>query len=308
MIETEYQYVADISLEEFKNAVVLPFKNAEDGRPAILIRNKREKNVLKTGATDNIEFHLNSVIEKDGQPFYFHVISCVNNDGYSKEQFDFVFRYLFRRINSPMDDEEVSRLISSLQDLFKVSPETDRKDLWIGVYGELLFLYAIHENDYPEIVEKYHHDFFSKHDIELDQKTRVEVKTTVGSKRIHHFKHDQICRTDILVYVASLMLEQAQEGTSLHELFNLVSTFMEDQNDIYSLAKLRGYCAISEDNPGPSFSFEKGLEDLKVFLASKLPHLAKEDVPGVTSIEYDVDCSLAESMSLSDFIADISNK
>jgi hypothetical protein len=303
MIETEYRYKSDISLSDFQIAVVLPFMTAEDARPAILIRNKRNKTIVTTGTTDNLEYHLNSVVEKDGESFYFHIIICSNNDGYSKEQFDFVYKYLFKRIKFAMDDNEVSQLISSLQALFKVSPEADRKKLQIGVFGELLFLYYMHQNGYPEIVKKYHSNFFSKHDVEIDSKTRIEVKTTVGSSRIHHFKHDQIFRTDVKVYIASLILEESQEGTTLKKLFDQVESFMDDPDDIFALAKLRGYCAISEEEPGPSFSFDKAIEQIKIFDAEKLPHLSDEDVAGVTEIEYNVDCSFGENIPVHDFVS-----
>ena len=151
-----------------------------------------------------------------------HVISCLKDDGYSKEQFAIAYEYLFKKIRYPQSDVDLSKLISSLEQLFRVTPEQDKKKLHIGVFGELLFLLFLYDHGYKEIFAKYHSYFYSKHDIEIDGHNRIEIKSTTESHRIHSFKHDQLFRQDINVYVGSLILEYSQEGTSLFSLFEKV--------------------------------------------------------------------------------------
>lgn len=296
-----YKYISEITEDEFKKCPVLPFKS-EDGRPCILIRNSKQKTVLQKGKTDNIEYHLNSLIDKDGEKHYFHLVCCIKSDEYSKEQFNIAYNYLFKKIKYPMNDIDLTKLITSLEQLFKVTPNPDKTKLQTGVFGELLFLLYIYEKGYPLILNKYHSYFYSKHDIEIDNHNRIEIKSTVKSKRIHTFGHEQLFRKDINVFVASLILEYSQEGITLYDLFEQIMQLITNPEDYMDMGTLKALCGISEIEKGPSFSYTKSIEQIKIFKSEDLPHLEIEHVNGVTEIHYDVDCALASNQNIDDFI------
>ena len=300
-MKTEFKYIAEITENEFKTQVVLPFIN-EEGRPCVLIRNAVEKFNLQSGSTDNLEYRLNTVVEHKNNKYYFHIISCTKNDGYSKEQFSIVYTYLFKSIIEPKTDFEIGSLINSLEQLFKITPEKDRFELQLGVFGELLFIDYLFNNSCPRIISCYHSNFFSKHDLEIDRNNRIEVKTTIGGKRIHHFSHDQIFRKDVNVYIASSLLEESEEGVSLYEMFENIISKATNPKDILHFGQLKGYCGVSETNPGPCFSYKKGLNDLKIFNAHNLPHLVEGEIKGISNIKYDVDCSTSLEENTHDFI------
>ncbi len=300
----EFKYFSDITSEIFESNVVLPFIN-EEGRPCILIKNSKEKQIMISGSTDNLEYHLNSLFVREGKQYYFHMISCLKSDGYSKEQFSIAYDYLFKAMNAPKSDYEIGSLIASLEQLFKVTPEKDMSKLHMGVYGELLFILYAHDCGCSEILSKYHSNFYSKHDLEIDRYTRIEVKSTVDTKRIHHFSHDQIFRSDVNVYVASILLEEASEGVSLNELFDKVLALSCDPKTTLWLGQLKGFCGISKETPGPSFSYEKAKKDLKVFNANDLPHLELEGIKGISNVSYDVDCSMTDNLDINQFIVEI---
>lgn len=300
-MKTEFKYIAELTETEFESQTVLPFTN-EEGRPCVLIRNAVEKQNVLCGATDNLEYRLNTVVTHDSKRYFFHIVSCTNDDGYSKEQFGIAYTYLFKSITEPKSDFEIGSLINSLEQLFKITPEKDRFKLHMGVYGELLFLDYMFKNDCNEIISKYHSNFFSKHDIEIDRLNRIEIKTTVGGKRIHHFSHDQIFRHDVNVFVASSLLEESEEGVSLNEMFEKIISKTTDPKSLLWLGQLKGFCGISTNNPGPSFSYEKGLSDLKIFDSKNLPHLNTDEIKGISNISYDVDCSTSEEENVVDFV------
>lgn len=305
-MKNEFKYYSDISIENFEKNVVLPFIN-EDGKSCILIRNsKNRQNVIK-GSTDNLEYHLNSIFTKDGKQYHFHMISCVKADTYSKEQFTIAYEYLFKTMTTPKSDLEIGSLINSLEQLFKVTPEKDRFKLLLGVYGELLFLIHANECGCHEILSKYHSNFYSKHDFEIDRYNRIEVKTSVDAKRIHHFSHDQIFRNDVNVYIVSILLEESSEGVTLNELFDIIFNLTDDSQIMFKIAQLRGFCGISKEKPGPAFSYNKALNDLKIFRANDLPHLDIDDVKGISSVSYNVDCSMADAIKIEDFIYNVNN-
>lgn len=299
-----YRYQSEISEEEFKHSNVLSFTD-EEGRPAIMIKNAANKTIMTAGKTDNIEYHLNSIITKNNVDYYFHVIRCTKGDTYSKEQFDIAFKYLFDKISCPQKDSELSTLISSLESLFKVSKEADLSNLRLGIFGELLFVDQLYVHGYQEILDKYHSDFFSKHDIEIDSKTRIEIKTTKAAPRIHTFKHDQLVRTDIDVYVGSLILEPSEEGMSLLDLFERIEGYLTTPEQILTFGQLKSFARISRDDPGPSFAFERAVSLIKIFEAESLPHLVFSESRGISNISYNVDCGLADSLAIEDFIGKI---
>lgn len=300
-MKNEFKYISDISTEHFVNEVALPFIN-EEGRQCILVRNNSNKQNTERGSTDNLEYHLNSIFYHEAKPYYFHMISCLKDDTYSKEQFAIIYEYLFKPLKEPQSDFEIRTLIGSLEQFFKVTSEKDVRKLHTGVYGELLFVLCSFENGIKKILDKYHNNFFSKHDVEITRTDRIEVKSTVSSRRIHHFSHDQIVRKDINVFVASVLLEESSEGVSLNELFDEVFAISNSAEANIWLGKLKGYCGISKENRGPAFSFDKAKGDLKIFEAVDLPHLLGGEQNGITNISYDVDCSLASDILFSQFV------
>lgn len=305
-MKTKFTYIAEISNEMFEKENVLPFTN-EEGKSCILIRNKKNKINLSKGSTDNLEYHLNSVFYKDRVPHYFHMLSCIKEDKYSKEQFEIAYEYLFKSLKEPKTDFDIYQLINSLEQLFKVTPDKDLKKIQTGVYGELLFVLVCVENGAKNILNKYHRNFFSKHDLELDSKNRVEIKSTIGLQRIHHFSHEQLVRNDVNVYVCSTILEESSEGVTLYELFERILKITSDPKIILSLGQLKGLCGVSNENPGLAFSFDKAKNDLKLFKACDLPHLDIIDSNGITNISYDVDCSFGQEIEMASFINEINS-
>ena len=177
----------------------------------------------------------------------------------------------------------------------------------VGVFGELLTIKYFYDSGYKNIINKYHEKFYSKHDIEITDICRIEIKTTVSEKRIHTFKHNQLYRNDIDVYVCSVMLEQSKEGISLYDLFQQVINLYVNPDSIFALKKLMKRCGVGEENCGLKFAESKAYNDFRLYDAKQLPKIEMDAPNGVTNIKYDVDCSLAESLNIYDFIKKVEN-
>lgn len=297
-----YKYIAQITKEELEKNTVIPCLS-DDGFQSILIKNVKEKTVSSQYATDNLNIKLDTTLLCDGVNYYFHIIQSKKNDFYSTKQFDVIYQYIFKKILEPINSIDLFNLISSLEEYFRMTPDPNRKNLQIGVFGELLFVRYLYQSGYPEITEKYHNNFYSKHDVEISSTLRVEIKTASGEKRIHHFKHNQIHRSDVDVYIGSLLLEESKEGLSLYQLFKQVISFYTSPDSIFALEKLMIRCGVSDEEEGPSFSEEKAVSSIRIYNAKSLPQLNVEEENGVTNIEYDVDCSLATATSLDEVLS-----
>lgn len=289
----QYKYLADLSREDLENEIVIPAVD-DKGLRCILIKNLLNKSVIKEYKTDNLEIRLNSVLSSSGESYYFHIIKAVKDDFILRQQFDIVYEYIFKRIVSPVDDNEILSLVTSIEEYFKISPERDTYNLQIGVFGELLTILELYNDGYTDIIYKYHKNFYSKHDIEVSDKLRIEIKSTINQKRIHPFSHEQIYRTDIDVYVVSVLLEEAQEGVSLYQLFSTIKRLYKDDADsLFSIEKLILKCGVSNDNEGIRVAIENARNNIRVFNACDLPRIEMPTPPGVSNINYNVDCSTA---------------
>lgn len=299
---TQFKYISLISNEELENNAVIPCVD-EENYSCILIKNSKNKVVQSGYSTDNLEVKLNRILTKNGFDYYFHIIKSKNTDAYSKNQFDTIYEYVFKKIERPIDDVELSTLITSLEDYFKVSPEKNKREIQIGVFGELLTIQHLYNVGFQEVTSKFHTNFYSKHDVEINDKVRLEIKSTTSEKRIHHFKHNQIMRNDVDVVVSSVLLEESKEGKTLKALFEEVIPLFENPDSKFALQKLMIRCGINDEDEGMSFSYEKALNEIKFFEATNLPKIPTESFDGVYNIEYDVDCSNCEDLLADDLLA-----
>lgn len=302
MFMTQFKYISFITSQELENDFVIPCCD-ENNDSCILIKNSVKKTVQSSYSTDNLDVKLNRVLTRGESDYYFHIIRAKKNDGYSKEQFETIFQYVFKKIDRPIDDIVLATLITSLEDFFKVTPEKNKRDIQIGVFGELLTIKYLYDIGYRAIVDKYHTNFYSKHDVEISSKLRLEVKATTSEKRIHHFKHNQIMRKDVSVVVSSVLLEESKEGLSLRELFDLVMPLFANPDSQFALKKLMIRCGLdNEEYNGMAFSFDKALDDIKFYDVNSLPRIEKDSFDGIYNIEYDVDCSNCQYIESSNLL------
>ena len=296
-----FKYISNISKEEIDLNNVIPCIN-EEGFQTILIKNSIMKEVTTKYSTDNLNVQIDSVLYFENNPYYFHVITATKNDVYSLNQFEIIYNYIFKKIINPISGNELNMLITSIEDYFKTTPEKELFSFQVGVFGELLTIKYLYDLGFTNITKKYHENFYSKHDIEINKDIRIEIKSTASEKRIHTFKHNQIFRNDIKVYVISIMLEQSKEGLSLFDMFKNVIGLYENPDSILALNKLMKRCGIGEENTGLKFAELKAYNDLKIYDAIDLPKINIPAPNGVTNIKYDVDCSLAKSINVNEFI------
>lgn len=297
----EFKYISSISKNDIDSNIVIPCID-EQGYHAILIKNSILKEVSTKYSTDNLNVQIDTVLHFENNGYYFHIITATKNDMYSISQFEVIYEYIFKKISNPISGNELNILITSIEDYFRTTPEKDLFSLQVGVFGELFTIKYLYESGYKNIIEKYHDNFYSKHDVEIDENNRIEIKSTVLEKRIHTFKHNQIFRDDINVYVSSVMLEQSKEGLSLFDLFQEVIGLYDNPDSILGLQKLMKRCGVGEENVGLKFAESKAYNDLKVYDAKTLPKINVPAPDGVTNIKYDVDCAIAEALNIDDFI------
>lgn len=290
-----YKYITDIDEATFKTKVVIPCIN-EDGKRTLLIKNKESKRHTSSYKTKQLLIKRNSVLFNAENEYFCHIISCSENNVFMNRNFDIMYNYVFKKFDEPIDEFEFSDLIISIEELFSRTKE-DVRSLQIGIAGELLTLLFFVENGHPEILNNYHKNNFSKHDIEISQKKKLEVKTTSKESRIHSFSHSQLVNPTLEIFLSSVVLPLMENGFTLFDLYEKVMTLTNNYEVVFTLQKSRNYCLVNEDERGIEFSLELGLSNVLLCRAESVPQLREEVPPGVSSVRYDSVCEFVERIN-----------
>jgi len=300
MALNEKIYITFLKKEETINKnIVIGFDN--ENRRTLLIKNSVSSGENPIFKTDYFLLKTNITILVENEEIgNYHILLCLMKDDVIVESFDRVCNYLFIKNNKALSIEEMLKLFNSIELVFKSTQEKDLRNTQIGAYGELFTLKFLFEKGYGKIANNWHTDIYLKHDIEINKKNRIEIKTTTSEKRIHRFRHDQIFREDINVFAVSILLEESEMGCSLYDLFIDVIGKFSDTEKIFSLEMLMKKCGVSKNMPGIVCNDSKTQEKIKFFNAKYLPKFNIPEPDGVSGTSYDVDFANVKDFDLSE--------
>ena len=188
------------------------------------------------------------------------------------------------------------KLFYSLETIFTVTSSHDRS-LEIGLYGELTAINYFYDNDLGELYKSWHSDFFNKHDFEIDKTTKVEVKTTTNDVRIHSFRHNQICREGMEIFVISSLLQPCEKGLSLYELCEKTISLLDNSEQMLAIELLMNKLGLNVNYQGISCIQEETYNNLALYNVKDIPRITSEIPVGVSNISYDIDFTGAKESS-----------
>lgn len=280
---------------------VIPGKDI-NGRVTILIKSTQDKKQKVLFENEFFIMKNNIVLEYEEKVLgSFHVLICKKRDELNVSHFERVCDYLFVRGDNSLSSEEMLKLFYSLETIFSVVKAHD-KSLEIGLYGELSLINYLYDNNVGELYKAWHTDFFNKHDFEINQKCKIEVKTTVKEERIHTFGHNQICRPNLDVYVVSSKLLLCEKGLSLYELCRKTISILDNKEQMLAIELLMNKLGINYEYQGISCIQEETYKNLKLYKATEVPHLTQEIPNGVSGIVYDIDFSNSLESKFEDIV------
>lgn len=126
---------------------------------------------------------------------------------------------LVEEITNTLPSVSADELIQDLIDIFKPSRGLDDQEL-VGLFGELAVISQA--TDIPKMVEAWHADKDARYDFSFAN-SRIEVKTSRGSRRTHFFSSAQLPpQNGIDLKVISLLTEEVPNGTSVISLFDRI--------------------------------------------------------------------------------------
>lgn len=117
------------------------------------------------------------------------------------------------------DISRAGDLAQDFIDLFKPGKNLSDDEL-IGLFGELVLISM--STDKEKSLELWHEASEGRYDF-TSGNSRLEVKTTLGELRKHHFSSSQLpAKSGVKLRVASILTETVQDGTSVIDLWQTI--------------------------------------------------------------------------------------
>lgn len=293
----------EIIMKKYKTFSDVYYSDSEEDY-IIAIKSNDEAHESFSQNTQELEFNYNiqcNIISSEKKLVdYFHIIKC-------SKKHELHVKYFLNMFNSFLDSENCSlsdnlcELFSSFIGLFSKPQNRDILSVE-GMFCELFTMYYFYSHGI-NLYEKWQHQDKMSFDFYVKDKLRIDVKSTMKSIRVHHFKHEQLA-TDIYdIKIISYLNRTSDTGLSLNELINRIYK-QKNVLPIHTEKMITNFIA-NTSNPEIlselKFDEEYLLKNLQIIDANNIPKFPCKQPNGVSNTEYDSDLSVCKYMSLSDF-------
>jgi len=175
-------------------------------------------------------------------------------------------------------------IFETIRSMFSRSHEISFAELQ-GLYTEL---YLIRKFQHEINLAKYwHSEANQKFDFSLSPTLKIEVKSTLGDIRKHHFMHGQLSSSFHKIYIASFILQRDDRGLSLEELvYSIYDLLQINEKQFIRIQEI----LLNTDAALLStvrFDEQYTEDRLEILKGSNIPRFADSEPTGVTNTEYD---------------------
>jgi len=206
---------------------------------------------------------------------------------------------VFLAVASPLADslgvtpstDDLRRVVSQLTELF-ASLVTPSPIAIQGLWAELFVISA--SGDPPAMIAAWHQDPLSRFDFS-ESRYRIEVKSSAGRRRRHHFRLEQVVPPGaVRGVIASVFVERSGGGVSLGSLVRRVASQIEHDRDLGASFAMKLYRALgtqSTEAQEERFDWELAQESLAFFRAESVPRPSTPLPRAVTDVHFVSDLS-----------------
>ena len=226
-----------------------------------------------------------------------HALHCDSSDSADVETFLLLAEaFLTRQEACGVDRHALVSFFRSMVRLFAVTPAKDLRAARRGLWGELFMMSRV--RGFRFWAPFWHSEAERRFDFSCGR-SRVEVKITTRSERMHHFSHRQIFPFEgEEIVVASMVAAEDDSGLSLRQLIEDCKGALLGTSDYLKLAKaVRQAGMESSEESGPVIDAAEAEENLAWFRSMDIPHFRVPEPPGVTETRYKVDLSTAPQVT-----------
>ena len=274
-----------------------------EGQPCLFVR-AYEQSAQPALRTDHVFLQLSQEYELDtvdGSRVrqILHLLRCESSRSEDYETFLVLIGAFLRMYEGGTPTaENLTSFFHSLVRLFQVSPAGDRTREREGLWGELFVMSRARGFRFwapfwhSEATRRF--DFSSR-----DPDRRVEVKTTLGTQRIHHFSHRQIYAVGSEeILIGSILVREEDAGLSLRDLIQECRDVLAGTPHFFKLERAVRRAGMEDANEtGPIFDGTEAEHNLAWFRSTDAPHFHMTEPSGVSGTRYMVDLVAAPRLS-----------
>lgn len=265
------------------------------GAPTLLIRLDSDHGANSTPPMRlqhlYIAHDLDCEIHRDGQveSGRFTVISCVDADGSMETYFLRVLQALLPTLGDGPTPRTINQAVDHLVELFQALKNPPRKTVQ-GLWAEL-FVIAEAKNA-KTLVDTWHLMPDDLYDFNSGAQ-RLEVKSTSGQTRRHHFSLAQLQPpSNTTLIIASVFANRAGAGMTVTELVEEIASRMTNSPD--SILRLYKVVALTLGDTWRQATFEAfdreaARHSLAFFKASAIPIINPQLPSGVSNVHFTSD-------------------
>lgn len=195
------------------------------------------------------------------------------------------------------DEGTLTSFFRSMVRLFSVTPARDTQSARLGLWGELFVMSRV--RGFRFWGPHWHSEGTRRFDFSCGR-NRIEVKTTIGSERVHHFSHRQLVAAEgEQIRIASIVTSEDDSGLSLRELVRACRRSLLGRSDVLKLEKAVRYAGMNHAcEAGPVLDSAEAAASLAWFRAEDAPHFPMPEPAGVSGARYRVDLATAPQVAV----------
>lgn len=213
-----------------------------------------------------------------------HVLACKDKEPEKIQAFIRLTKS-FSSSDTGMDQYYLAKLFSSISALFDKQRRISEIEMQ-GLFAELYTILYL-RNSGCDIAKFWQSRNKMKFDFSIDAKRRIEIKSTLKSERIHHFRHNQLLSELYDIKVVSILLRKNDCGISLGDV-------VEQMREIYAnefalMLHIENTISQVDDDYLYGIKYDELYlkNNIRFFDAKDIPHFNEKSPDGVFNAEYD---------------------
>ena len=223
----------------------------------------------------------------------FSVVRCVDADKLLQRYFLRALAPVICSLPAAPSYADIARPVNALAELFRRLALPARKPIQ-GLWAEL-YVIAI-SRDPHTLIAAWHATPGDRYDFSAETE-RIEVKSSSGSSRVHHFSFEQLNPPEcVRLLVASLFVNEAGNGKSIFDLVDEIrlrvnheARVVERVDQIVGATLGSSWRYAAEMR----FDFEEATSSLRYFEPSSIPSIHGPIPDGVLMVRYQSDLTAA---------------
>jgi hypothetical protein len=229
----------------------------------------------------------------------FDILACESTEAADHETFLVLADAFLAQSSGTSGREPLVRFFRSLVRLFGTEHARDVAAEREGLWGELFMMREA--GGFRFWASSWHSETTRRFDFSAGSR-RVEVKSTIGQVRIHHFAHRQVyAQLGEEIFIASALLREDDVGLSLRQLIDECREALRGTSEALKLERALRSAAMEDPvEAGPVFDAREARQNLAWYRAVDAPQFRMPEPPGVTETRYRVDLSGAPRVAEDD--------